>query len=231
MIEKVPKEELNALFKEIYSFNENNNYPQESQKLNPAFIFYGYKFKAILNKGILNSNKIPVFIKDFEVKYFENQPKKVHTGYSLENKYRIFFDIEENLLNENDLNNEIVNGFELLNSLIENFSDKILSNINLKSEKIVHPYTYFYTENILEYSFNLFIADKTSKFKIYLEEDLLTSESISKWIILNPTSQEREKIRKLKKKLTANLNIISNPIDINNRKQTFDNLDFKIKIT
>ncbi|EDP73976.1 hypothetical protein, partial [Hydrogenivirga sp. 128-5-R1-1] len=88
----------------------------------------------------------------------------------------------------------------------------------------------FYSDNIIEYSFEIYVGEKASKFRIYLEEDLLISEAISKWIVLNPTSQERDRIRKLKKKLNVNVQIISNPIHINKKQQVLKNIDFNIKI-
>ena len=174
----------------------------------------------------MNLKKINSLVSKAKKKY---STKSENFDEFLENKYRIFFDIEENILRD-DINTEIFNEFEFFNSLVETFSEKIISNINLKAKKIIHPYTYFYSDNIIEYSFEIYVGEKASKFRIYLEEDLLISEAISKWIVLNPTSQERDRIRKLKKKLNVNVQIISNPIHINKKQQVLKNIDFNIKI-
>ncbi len=226
MIEKVPKEELNALFHEIYKKGDEPDLVITEQNLNDALVnFYGYKFLKLFNRYLSQKFSIPIFIKNFKVDKYQGELSKSYIGYSIEDKYRVYFDIDypENF--------DIVS-FDTLLEIVKGLSEEFINHLRLKSSYIGSSYTYFFTEEVLIYSYNLYVEDNPLVLKVYIEKEFLDAGLISHWILSNPVSEEKRRIEKLKSRISVYADIESEPIKIDisqNRIKLPNNLKFSIK--
>ncbi|RMA97762.1 hypothetical protein [Hydrogenothermus marinus] len=237
MINKVPKEELNALFEEIFD-NKNINLKSTDLKkkdIKGLYKFYGYKLKSIFNSTLADMSSIPIIIKDFTISNYDNNVKKAFLGIDFEKKYRVFFDIDEQFIKNIENYSKSIQleknyPLRIVQNIIENLADNLLKEINLNSEKLSNPYTHFFDQEVIEFKYECFLEDKSSYISIYLEKNFLESEVLGKWIYSKPTSQEIIKINKLKSLLRFDLEIISQPINIDLTQNNIKLSDMKFNI-
>ena len=209
MIKKIPKEEFEALFEEIYK-TKTYKIPikEETIKLKPIYTFYGYKLLRVFNKTATNVSTLPILIEDFEIERTNTLPETAHFGFDIENKYRFFVSLDEDgilaveeFLRENMINIENIHGY-----IIENFKntfEKMLYQLNLKAQPVSSTFPSFYSFNLLNIKFFTKVLEKSIILDIYLDESLFESENISKYILMNPSTKEVENLSKLLSKVSS----------------------------
>lgn len=204
MIKKIPKEEFEALFEEIYKIKSVDTYIKEEAqtKLKPIYIFYGYKFLRIFNKTAANISILPVLIKDFEIEKANTIPEIAHFGFDIENKYRFFVSLDENgilfmeeFLKENMIN--IENSHSYVVESFKNIFEKMFNELNLKTSPVSSTLPKFYSLQLLNIKFFAKVLDENITLDIYLDESLFESENISKYILINPSTKELQNLSKL----------------------------------
>jgi len=204
MIKKIPKEEFEALFEEIYKVKGfDTSIKEETQtKLKPVYIFYGYKILRIFNKIAANVSVLPVLIKNFEIEKTNNTPEIAHFGFDIENKYRFFVSLDENgiLFIEEFLKENMINIENLHSYVIESFKsifEKMFNELNLKTVPVSSTLTKFYSLQLLNIKFFAKVLDENITLNVYLDEPLFESENISKYILINPSTKELQNLSKL----------------------------------
>ncbi len=210
MIKKIPKEEFEALFEEIYNIKSSSNVKKEISYnlVKPVYTFYGYKFLKLFNKVSANISTLPVLIKDFEIEKLENFIETAHFGFDIENKYRFFVSIEERgiLVIEEFLRENLINVENLHNYVVDNFK-KIFENtleiLELNLNPVSPTFPKFYSLNILNIKFFAKTLDEDIAINVYLDESLFESENIAKYIFIPPSTKEQEGLSKLLNKVLS----------------------------
>jgi len=234
MIDKVPKEELNALFEEIFNVNEGEYLVKENRFYRDNTVFYGYKLKHIFNSTLTNMSSIPLFINDFSVSTYEKNVKKSLIGLDIEKKFRVFFDVDETFvknIDEYSKNDQLEDGyaFNFAKNIIENLADNFIKEINLKTEKLSYPYTHFYNDEILLFTYECYLEDKKSNLYVFIEKEFLDSGVLKNWIFSKPTSTEVIKINTLKSLINFDVEIVSKPISIDFSQKSIFLKDIRFK--
>ncbi|HHG75180.1 MAG TPA: hypothetical protein ENK22_09040, partial [Persephonella sp.] len=98
---KVSKEELDALFREIYSTHEKReiDYIPKTLKVKEEYSFFAYKYKNNLKSFIISNLPVKVHLLSFKAYEGNNVENKNFyvSGYDVEKKYRVYLTVSENI--------------------------------------------------------------------------------------------------------------------------------------
>ncbi|WP_029521285.1 hypothetical protein [Persephonella sp. IF05-L8] len=223
---KVSKEELDALFREVYSTPQTEkNYTIPSLKRKEEYKFLAYKYKYAL-KNFLISN-IPV---EFSIVSFNSftgsqvSEKNFYiNGYDVEKKYRLYICASESIeyiINEhlsydvNKLLNEKFNTQSFLDSLSETLISQLKNDFPFTFRKINRPVIQFYEDEFIKLEYKLDIKGEPAQINLLIEKTMVNSVDISPFIFSIPTTAGKRKLKKLKDILPVSVEIVSKPINI-----------------
>jgi hypothetical protein len=219
----VPKEELDALFKEVYQseYKEEIN-KEEKKSLDFRFYIFGYKIQKFIKKSFLSVIPIPFKVKDFSVeKYTDSIGKNlISTGYDLEGKFRFFVSIEQKI---EDIIKELLekNGTpfnktsqEIIEAFLDQLASQILEEINLKKKKLLTSYISFYEDDVISFSFDCSVENKDIKVYVIFEEYLLDFIENSQIIYSPLTTLGKKNLKELKKYIPVRIVFETAPVYI-----------------
>ncbi|WP_293445240.1 hypothetical protein [Persephonella sp.] len=240
---KVSKEELDALFREVYSTPEKReiDYTTQTLKIKEEYSFLAYKYKNIL-KGFLISNlPVKVQLKSFKAYEGSDVDNKNFfvSGYDVEKKYRVYLTVSENIEDvikkaEGDLYRLFDEKFNVQN-FIENLSESFISELKkdlpFSYKKINSSSLQFYEDKFVKLEYIFSLEESRTEFSIWLEKELLENGEISPFIFSPPTSLGKKKLKRLKDLLKIRIEIESEPVVIDSKDLKVGNeIDLKIKI-
>ncbi len=239
---KVSKEELDALFREVYSQEKREiDYTPQTLKIKEEHSFLAYKYKNIL-KGFLISNlPVKVQLKSFKAYEGSDVDNKNFfvSGYDVERKYRVYLTVSENIEDvikkaEGDLYRLFDEKFNIQNfieSLSENFISELKKDLPFSYKKISSSSLQFYEDQFVKLEYIFSLEESKTEFSIWIEKELLENGEISPFICSPPTSLGRKRLKRLKDLLKIRLEIESEPVVINMKDLKVGNeINIKIKM-
>ncbi|WP_456403061.1 hypothetical protein [Persephonella sp.] len=231
----IPKEELDALFKEIYSAETGEkDYSinvEKGKRLEHRYKFLMYKYRSILRKTIVSS--LPLRIKFLKTEVLKNSEiedrNRFLFPYDIEGKYRFYVGISENITEiESKLYKEdiysIIKKESSFHNLMESISNTIVKQIQsdfpFRFKKVPSSAVQFYNEDYITAEYHVGIEDTEVVFSLFFEELMIEAVEVDSIIYSNPTSYGKKLIEKLKKRIMINISVESEPciIDINKLK-------------
>ncbi len=240
---KVSKEELDALFREVYSSPEKRDidYTTQNLKVKEEYSFLAYKYKNILKSFLISNLPVKVQLKTFKAYEGSNVDNKNFfvTGYDVEKKYRVYLTVSENIediVKEKSgdlyrLFDEKFNVQNFIENLSNNFVSEMKKDLPFSYKKINSSSLQFYEDYFIKLEYIFSLEDSRTELSIWIEKELLENGEISPFIFSPPTSLGKKKLKRLKDLLKIRLEIESEPvvIDINDLK-VGNEIDIKLKI-
>ena len=241
---KVSKEELDALFREVYSTPEKREieYTTQTLKIKEEYSFLAYKYKNILKSFLISNLPVKVHLKTFKAYEGSNVDNKNFfvSGYDVEKKYRVYLTVSENI---EDIVKEKTGGdlYRLFDEkfnvqkFIENLSDTFVSELKkdlpFSYKKINSSSLQFYEDQFVKLEYIFSLENSKTELSIWIEKELLENEEISPFIYSPPTSLGKKRLKRLKDLIKIRLEIESEPvvIDINDLKEG-NEIDIKLRI-
>ncbi|WP_456464702.1 hypothetical protein [Persephonella sp.] len=240
---KVSKEELDALFREIYSTHEKReiDYIPKTLKVKEEYSFFAYKYKNNLKSFIISNLPVKVHLLSFKAYEGNNVENKNFyvSGYDVEKKYRVYLTVSENIEDvikkaEGDLYrlfDEKFNVQNFIESLSENFILELKKDLPFSYKKISNSSLQFYEDHFVKLEYIFSLEESRTEFSIWIEKELLENGDISPFIYSPPTSLGKKRLRKLKDLIKIRLEIESEPVLIDMKDLKIGNeIDVKIKI-
>jgi hypothetical protein len=225
---KVSKEELDALFREVYSTDEitEGNYTLTPLKRKEELKFLAYKYKAPLKSFLISNLPAKIFIKSFEAYEGNRSPEEniYITGFDVEKKYRLYITISEDFESiiqskiSSDINKILENNFNIqnfINLLSEHLIFYIKKDFPFSIKKINHPSIQFYEDEFVKLEYKLEVENSPAEISILIEKNLIEAVDISPFLFSPPTTTGRKKLRKLKELIKLNHIILSDAVNIN----------------
>ncbi|NPA58091.1 MAG: hypothetical protein GXN94_02230 [Aquificae bacterium] len=229
---KVSKEELEALFREIYSSKDTGgrNYASTGLKEAKEYQFLAYKYRSVLKNHLVSS--LPIKLRPVSYGAFwgsSTEDKNIYiAGYDVEKKFRVYTTVSEKF------DTAVKSGIGMYSLLdlqfnTERFVDSLGEAVVSRLKKD-YPYNYkkintaglqFYDEEFLKLSYRFEIGGEEVDFCIWLDRGFVETDSVSPFITSPPTSLGRKKLKKLKENLTVNFVVESKPVmvDINKLRE------------
>ena len=241
---KVSKEELDALFREVYSSPEKRDidYTTQTLKIKEEYNFLAYKYKNILKSFLISNLPVKVQLVSFKAYEGGNVDNKnlFVSGYDVEKKYRVYLTVSENI---GDVAKEKTGGdfYRLFDEkfnvqkFIENLSDTFISELKkdlpFSYKKINSSSLQFYEDQFVKLEYIFSLEDSKTELSIWIEKELLENGDISPFIYSPPTSVGKKRLKRLKDLIKIRFEIESEPvaIDINDLKEG-NEIDIKLKI-
>lgn len=223
---KVSKEELDALFREVYSSPQTEkDYTIPSLKVKEEYKFLAYKYRYALKNFLISNIPVQFDIVSFN-SYVGNQVSERNfyiNGYDVEKKYRLYVCVSENIediINEH-LNfdmNKLLNEKFNIQGFLDNLSDTMVSQLKndfpFTFRKINRPVIQFYEDEFVKLEYKLDIKGESAQINLLIEKTMIDSVDISPFIFSIPTTAGKKKLKKLKDMIPISIEIISKPIDI-----------------
>ncbi|ACO04595.1 MAG TPA: hypothetical protein DEP48_01740 [Persephonella sp.] len=225
----IPKEELDALFKEIYNTETTEiDYTtdrKELKLLDARYRFLMYRYKTALKKIFVSNIPIKVSIKETSVtKNREVEDKNNFLySYDVEGKFRFFIGISESIATvERKIYEENIYSLfkneNNLHSIMENISLSIVKTVQndfpFKFKKINSSAVQFYNDDFITFDYNLELEGDSITVSLFFEELMLEAVETDVFIFSPPTSYGRKLLEKLKRKIILKLSVDSEPVDI-----------------
>ncbi|SNZ03925.1 hypothetical protein SAMN06265182_0508 [Persephonella hydrogeniphila] len=238
---KVSKEELDALFREVYSSSntERGNYTTQPLKIKEEYTFIAYKFKHIVKSYLVSSLPAKIRLKTY--KALEGNEASVEnyyiTGYDVENRYRVYISVSDNLEDIvkgdfHSLLNEKFNTQRFVENLSENFVSELKKDIPFSFKKINIGTIQFYEDSFVKLEYIFDIGDNQVEISVWIEKELVETGEFSPVIYTPPTSVGKKRIKRLKEILPVEVSIDTEPIMIKREQLKVGNelkVDIKIK--
>ena len=222
----VPKEEIDALFKEVYSFSSEEekqknevNLPIKRKDLN----ILSYKIKKFLKKNFLSFLPLDISVTDISVKEKISRDKPLFSvGYDIEGKYRFFIYTDEEYFKilEDILRNKSPDLLDKnsIQSFTEKIFDstiyKILTDLPLERRKLVTSSPSLYEEENIHLMYTLKIEGKEIHVCVSFDEFLLDILDIKPIIYFPPTTLGKRRLEELKRYISVNMILETEPIFI-----------------
>ncbi len=240
---KVSKEELDALFREVYSQEKREvDYTSQTLKIKEEYSFLAYKYKNILKSFLISNLPVKVHLISFKAYEGSNVDNKNFfvSGYDVEKKYRVYLTVSEDIedaVKEKTgdlyrLFDEKFNVQNFVESLSENFVSELKKDLPFSYKKINSSSLQFYEDQFVKLEYIFSLEESKTEISIWIEKELLENEEISPFIYSPPTSLGKKRLKGLKNLLKIRLEIESEPvvIDINDLKEGKEiNINLRIK--
>ena len=236
----VPKEEIDALFKEIYDYPvvEKGQEKRESQ-VDKNYKIFIYKLKKIFRSSFLRYIPIDLSVEGYSV-YKNTIPVDkplLSVGFDIEEKYRFFISVDELFIktienvfqannpfrNQEDNNNTQ----QYIENILEKTSLSIFENLPLKKNKIVLSKPVFYEEDFVCIKFDCKISNKEAYFYVSFDEILIDLMEIKPFIFYSPTTLGKKNINQLKKHTFVKVTLETKPVKIS-KKQLKENMEITL---
>ncbi|MBK3331895.1 hypothetical protein GWK41_02285 [Persephonella atlantica] len=223
---KVSKEELDALFREVYS---SSIYEEDISRKNltptKEHLFLAYKYKNIIKRYMVSTLPLKIKLKRFSCytgKDIETDNLFI-AGYDVEKKFRVYVTVNTNF--EETVNRKFSTG---INSILDR-DFNVQSFVELLSEHLItelkkdFPYSYkrinspvlqFYEDDFVKLEYIYSVDGDEGEVSVWIEKVLLESEDISPIITSPPTTVGKKKIKKLLSMINVQYIIESEVIDI-----------------
>ncbi len=239
----VPKEELDALFREVYQieYKEQEQQKKEENKENRKYNVFAYKIQKVIKRTFVSLIPVNFSIKNFSIKTFDEEESKnfISTGYDLENKFRFYISIDQTIegILEKLLIKESIIDSKNIQLLIEKFLDntavQILDEFQLKKKRVASSQLSFYDEEVITISFHCKIDKANITICVSFEEIFLDIFNIKPIIFSQPTSIGKKNLKAIKRYIpiqviseTFPLNIPANLLK-ENQELTFRNIKIR----
>ncbi len=220
----VPKEEIDALFKEVYSFSSEEekqknevNLPVKRKDLN----ILSYKIKKFLKKNFLSFLPLDISVTDISVKEKISRDKPLFSvGYDIEGKYRFFiytdeeyFKILEDILrikSPESVDKNSVHSFT--ERIFDSTINEILTDLPLERRKLVTSSPSLYEEENIHLMYTLQIEEKKTYICVSFDEFLLDILDIKPIIYFPPTTLGKKRLEELKRYISVNIILETEPV-------------------
>ena len=223
---KVSKEELDALFREVYSSPQaEKDYTTPSLKIEEEYKFLAYKYKYALKNFLISNIPVQFNIVSFN-SYIGNQISEKNfyiNGYDVEKKYRLYVcasESIEDIINQH-LNfdvNKLLNDKFNIQGFLDNLSDTMVSQLKndfpFTFRKINRPVIQFYEDEFVKLEYKLDIKGRTAQISLLIEKTMVDAVDISPFVLSPPTITGKKKLKKLKDMLPVSFEVISKPVNI-----------------
>ncbi|WP_457642869.1 hypothetical protein [Persephonella sp.] len=223
---KVSKEELDALFREVYStaYEEEKNYTTSPLKEKEEYKFFAYRYLHPLRSFLISS--IPVKLKLTSFKALEGkEPPEENmyiSGYDVEKKFRIYITASDRFgeaVIDSSFDYSVLDGQfnpqNFLNSFAENIVQEIRRDFPYTYRKLSAGTLQFYDDVFIRFSYSFDINGESVNFSIWLDRAFVESEVLPPVIFSPPTTAGRKKLKKLKEMIKVNYILESEPVNIN----------------
>lgn len=232
----IPKEELDALFKEIYSTEttetDYNIQKKEIKPLDSRYRFLMYRYKTALKKILISNLPVKVNIQNTSVTKnggFEDKNLLLYS-YDIEGKFRFFVGISESITSvekkiyEENIYSLFKNEYDLY-SIMENISISIVKTVQndfpFKFKKINGSAVQFYNDDFVIFDYSLNLDGENVVISLLFEELMLEAVEPDVFIYSPPTSYGKKLLERVKKRVSLKLYVESEPfnIDLNKLKE------------
>ncbi|WP_457641266.1 hypothetical protein [Persephonella sp.] len=228
----IPKEELDALFKEIYSSEvtdkDYNKTARHIKEETDKYRFLLYKYKLPLKKILISSIPVKVKIVDIRIyKQEEIEDKNVFlSSYDIEEKFRFYITISENIssVEKSIYEDNIYSLFQNENNtpnlqlILENIYKAIVKTVQtdfpFKFRKLNRPIIQFYDNNLIVIEYVVKMDKEDITVSLLFEELMLETIDINPFIYSPPTSYGKKNLDKLKEKIPLKVIAETQPINI-----------------
>jgi hypothetical protein len=222
---KVSKEELDALFREVYSSSsvERGNYTTKALKVKEEYSFIAYKFKHMIKSYLVSSLPVKIRLKSYRA--LEGDDVSLEnayiTGYDAENRYRVYISVSDNLADivkeKGDiysLLNEKFNTQKFVENLSENFISELKKDIPFSYKKVNTGAVQFYEDSFVKLEYMFDIEGHDLEISVWLEKEIVEAGEFSPIIHTQPTSVGKKRIKKLKDILPVEVCTYTEPVMI-----------------
>ncbi len=225
----IPKEELDALFKEIYSAEitePNYTTPEKEEvQLSAQLKFLMYRYKTALRRILISNLPVKVSVLSSSVSRNREIEDKNNFlfSYDVEGKFRFFIVISENITSiERKIYEENIyslfkndnNLYSIMESISLSMVKTIQNDFPFRFKKINSSAIQFYNDDFIAFDYAVNIADDNVTVSIFFEELMLEAVEPEAFIYSPPTSYGRKLLEKLKRKITVELSVESEPVNI-----------------
>lgn len=241
---KVPKEELDALFREVYNLSKTTEdyYISSPLKKKDEYKFLAYKYKKPIKSFLLAQLPFKFQIKNFAAFEGNSVPEDnlFITGYDVEKKYRLYITANENLeeiLNKklnsdiHKLTGEKFNPQNLIDRLSEDILQYLKKDFPFIIKKINTPYLQFYEDEFIKLEYKIEIGGFESEISIWIEKSLVEAGDISPFVFSPPTLNGKKKINSLKELIEIEYIVETKPLEMSLDQLKLNNeIDIELKI-
>ncbi len=225
----VPKEEIDALFKEVYNISTTEEYREEKkEKFDDKYRIFSYKVKRTFRENLLKY--IPI---DFTINGYSMLENTVSThnplfsvGLDIEEKYRFFISVDEvfikaveEILHKNNPFSEKneSNVHQHIEKVLEKTCISVFDSLPLKKKKILLSKPVFYEEEYICIQFFGKLEDKIVNIYVSFDEILLDLAEFKPIILSQPTTLGKRNLKELKKHTFVKLTLETEPIKISKK--------------
>ncbi len=205
---KVSKEELDALFREVYSSSFQEDISKDTLIPTKEYIFLAYKYKNIIKRQVVSSLPLKIKLKRFGC--YEGKEVQLNnlfiSGYDVEKKFRIYITVDSGF--EEGINKKFSTGFNSIldknfnvQKFLEGLSEQLISEIKkdypYSYKKINLPVLQFYDNDFIKLEYILSVEEEEGEISIWMDKAMVESEEVSPLIVSSPTTAGKKKIKKL----------------------------------
>jgi len=220
----VPQEEIDALFREVYSTKEEKkeDYFSETSPISKKHKILGYKIKKLIKISFLSILPVKMEIKNYRFINSINNISLLSVGFDLEGKYRLYisvdeniFDILESVFKKNSLIvNENENAQKVVEKFLEDVGNRILNDVEMKKRKIYTTQLVFYEDDVSHIQYEVEIEDVRLNLFVSFDEFLLDTVEVKPIIFSTPTNKGKKSLEALKKRTYIKILYETKKIDI-----------------
>ena len=236
---KVSKEELDALFREVYSTptgQQNYTIPDLDKK--EEYYFAAYKYKNTIKSYLVSHLPFKISLREFNAFEGTKTPEEnlFISGYDIERKFRLFITASEEIqlvidsnLIEHSFIKESFNIQSFIDSMSEHMVSSIKSDFPYQFRKIGTIPLQFYDDKFVKFSYNVEINDTSVNISIWFDKGLIETIEIPPIIYSTPTTAGKRNLKKLKDLLYIDFSVESEPVKINiNQLKPGQNITLKL---
>ncbi len=225
----VPKEEIDALFKEVYNISTTEEYREEKkEKLNDKYRVFSYRVKRTFRENLLKYIPIDFTINDYSMleKTVSTDKPLFSVGLDIEEKYRFFISVDEIFIkaveeifqknnpfsekNENNIHQHI-------EKVLEKTCLSIFESLPLKKKKVALSKPVFYEEEYICIQFSGKLENKIVNIYVSFDEILLDLAEFKTIIFSQPTTLGKRNLKELKEHTFVKIAFETEPIRISKR--------------